>query len=218
MDKTNTETKFYYFTIKISDKAICHAAGYEKFIKKQIESGNKIPARVVKKFLSFFSLYDREEIETNLRNEILNKRLKTILDSLDKKHYYFKGTRELKKNEDAISFIQINQKITGNKIEYSLKTMLGYILEFIMSNENSGNKKWTKDEYIGNAYLELCNYRNLIMNKRHQKFLNEYKLHVLSAHITLVTYGRKITTAENPTNEVLFHSVRNAINKIKSPE
>ena len=212
-DKNNSE----YITFRIDNSIFCDAVAYERFLKNHIKNGNKIPARVLKKYFSFFKLDDRNEIEDKIRKENIEIISSKILKALSKKDYYFQGKNTSQNSDKIIHDIPENNIPLGDKLGYSLDSMLKWVISFILNNSNN-KKKWQKDDYIAHSYKKLIEYHCNILNKQHQRFISEYKLYVLSAHITVNTYGSKITNKGSPTNEDLYHSVRNAISKIKNPD
>ncbi|MCX6180710.1 MAG: hypothetical protein NT150_02115 [Bacteroidetes bacterium] len=55
---------------------VCALDSYNKFIEKHIEQGNKIPARVLKRFFSMFKfkIYNKYEIDADLQKEKILQR------------------------------------------------------------------------------------------------------------------------------------------------
>jgi len=172
---------------------------YLKWIDKNVELGNKIPARVIKKLISFFKT--EKEIE-KAKNDLIRKIITNTLKRFPK--YNFES-EEVKLNK-PFNFSN-PQPIIHNP--YSLSHMLQSVLEKAIDN-NGKDIYNDKTEFIGKTYLLMSEYQE----KRHvpEKELKDYKKHVLSAFLA-IQIGYVVVKKEKPSNHDLFANSRHAVGK-----
>ncbi len=192
-------------------------SAYMFFIHKLMEKGEKIPARVLKKYFSFFSMSGEEKAAQ--QEWRIKETYKTILPTLIKTKYSFSGSKLFKGDPvftpppliDEIENSERELQREPTKIPFSLENLLLRVIEksiTIIENDKIADR----DEIIRIIYSQIVVYKRLNLNQTHKVFLTPYKMGVITATITSAlgyTLGKKKAT----TNHELFQSVRHAIEK-----
>src|ERR1035437_4399968 len=97
-----------------------HIKKYRKWIQKHVDKGDKIPARVIKKFISFFKT---EEQLIKVKVKIINQIIRNTLERFKKYNYNF---QKEKSKSRVVNFMDDN--LMENLSEYSLEKMLESVL------------------------------------------------------------------------------------------
>ncbi len=180
---------------------------YSKFIDKHLKLGNKIPARVLIKFGSFFTnpnLAIKKESENKIQE------IKTLVYNKfsAQKEYGFN-----KKLEPINLFIFENKKVDfkgkPNKVNCNFIELLNYV--FRKGVELKFKKTTSKDGFIKFIYSEINNYFSQFKGDTLKLF--SYRQRCIIAGYTAICFGYSLTNTAPVTNEVIFQSTRHAINK-----
>ena len=185
---------------------------YLCYIDKWVQKGQKIPARVIKKLMTFV------EFEEDYKKEFVKAE---ILDKIDNIFYpYFLKSNydfSVKKDEAAEDFYMIDENITTKVVEYNLKGMLVYILEHIY-DEYDLNKKFKIKAGIYLLNLFTIKFQ-IILSKivKCEVELSKYQKYVITAYIVL-HFGFGLSEKEEMTNQDLYQSVRAVLDKVKKKD
>ena len=228
MSDVNTKRKTSIIPLEIYDDKIWVAWVYWEFIQKHVKLRNKIPARVLKTFSSF---YKTDSDRKNEKNKLANNLIENCIDRFKKDNYDFKGysyitpEKELPKNifsdKRETKNHRKNKPHTKYKVEYSffdilhnvICSLIEYLYKLDLDDEDEVNKNLEKDDCIRYLYRKMVEYRAKL-NKQNKKIFTLYKIGVLSAYITML-FGFSVTSEKCPSNSLLFQSSRNAILQLK---
>jgi len=159
-------------TIEFYESDIDKVIGYYCFFEKQLELGNKIPARVIKKFLTFIKSDSIKEIER-----------KSFVNSLSEKVYSRFNTKEY-------SFLKDKKALLGS---------VEMLFEEIIKRQTS-RELVTKDECVQFAYDYLIRIRDFSIRKRINTITN-YKITVISAYVAIIA-GYKLAEKSSTNYEL----------------
>lgn len=168
--------------------------GYGKFIQKHVVKGNKIPARVLLKFFSFFKnpVLAEKELLKKMKPDIISLINDRFLELYDFKY---------KKLVDKGTAFEV-------EVKSNFSDMINYVLDAIIDEDNQYESKWKKEQYIDYLFKIFSRYRS----KKYipKKILTDYKMGAISAFITWKMFGFKVAYKKDPTNDDLFQSSRHA--------
>lgn len=193
--------------IEYDDKDFCTIWMYKKFITKNLSEGNKIPARVLGKFFSLFTIEEnRIKQEFKMRSDIIKKQTFKRY-SKDKEYAFFIPM------PDAIQFIGKSKKERG----CSLSDMLENVFEQIERNITETYEKGSFINFINSAINEYFTFYKI--NK--VKYLGIYKTNAITGFIVF-KFGFHLSKEiseyrdTNPSNELLHQAIKYQTSKKKS--
>lgn len=168
---------------------------YEDFLRTYLARGDRIPARIIKNFISLFAFeQDERKKEQKQRFELISNLILQRFGS-DKD---YKFTYSKRKTKYVASF--------DNMIGIACNNM-----------DNSYMKLWDKTEHKDrknviayNFYKALDQYRCDCLNKKSN--MTNYKLYVITAFM-MNQLGFRFTNNSNPTNSQLFKGIRYTLDK-----
>lgn len=173
--------KIIKFQLEFYEDQRYELMAYHHFIQQQVNKGNKIPARIIKKYLSFFTMpiYHKEYDWKKKEGIIIRAVMVRFISS--------KCVFDLNKNGNNYCFPKMiiyavektARVIKLNKTAFTKDDIVKYIHKFII-------------EYLGNSYK-----------------IRPYHLGYIVAFIA-IQFGFKLTTRKL-TNDSLFGSVRNTL-------
>jgi hypothetical protein len=169
---------------------------YQQFFQNYLVAGNKIPARVLIKFLSHFTLPEKE-MEKIREEQFKNVAIATINRFKSDKEYYFTYTNQ--KTKSVVSF------------ENMITTATSLINDsYSKFSEATPNEK-KKGELAYKIYASFCSYRNYHLNIKHQRNLTDYKLYVIVCFI-MNNIGYRLAK-QTANNYQLFQGIRYTLDK-----
>lgn len=193
--------------IEIDEKDLYAIRVYEEFINKHVELKNKIPARVIKKFFSFFG---KKTNQNYVINQLKQKEINVFVLDI--------------KKQVLERFIH-NDEYNFSVYKYSLQLMLDEIFnsisESLLSLWDKIDRSKKKEVLIFFVYMAINNYFELCDSDLKISF-GKYKKIALTGFI-IYKFGfhlsQKITPnalkGKNPTNEQFYESIKYYIKKIK---
>lgn len=195
---------------------------YEKFLKKNIAAGNKIPARVLKKFLAIIRVKkDREQEQVNI--VVDNARTPVISRFSRDPDYQFtcKGNPEFDWPFDFNDNTGSPRKPKSKKVQYTFEGLMQRVFSGLRSrllsfkNAENASEKEALIEYV---YGEIVHYCSLPDRDPYTHYMKG----VLTSYIVLqfnFYLSDKLRVAhakgEEPTNHELFAAVKYYIKKIQ---
>ena len=192
--------------VGLFEDTVCDAWAYQRFIEKHIRQGNKIPARVLKKFLTYIDFGEQGLLQ---REWSISQIAKNVGERFTNTDYEFDGTHIAFSVQDDLG--NIEQEIT---MPYSLKIMIENICKEIFELFDERNNHLTKDECLATIHEKIESYKDGYLSDEHKQKFTSYKMYVLASYIT-IQFSFKLTEKKDPTNEELYHCARNAITKQK---
>lgn len=184
------------------------AAAYNLFIDKHLKKGTKIPARVLKKYFSFFN--SSEQLKESLREARADEITQIAFEKFNNKHFVFSGFKKV----PMFQIVKTAPRKT-QKLPYSLENLLRDVtLKSLAIIDDNAIKE--KDNVIGVIYMQIVRYKSERLNDKHQQFLKTYKMGAIAAFITN-QLGYSVISKKNATAAELYQAARNAISKIKKP-
>ncbi len=165
-DSDKGEIKIVFYNKDVAD-----IIGYSNRIKKMIERGDKVPARVLKKLLSFFEkpLID-ESTAHKLLLEDKDKQVRAKL--FPKYNFNIKLNRGVLKTMDIADIVRFHE-VSGTKVEISLSDFLTRFFATIESQKHLEAITSDKDKFVKTAYTFLYQYLKPVPAKRQPKFYNQ---------------------------------------------
>lgn len=192
--------------LEYDEKDFCTLWMYKKFLTKHLKCGDKIPARVLNKFFSMFTIEEnRVKEEFKNRSEIIKQ--KTLNRYLtDKKYTFFIPM------PDAIQFFGKENTERG----CSLSDMVESVFEQIEKNLLETNYKETFVNLVNSAIDEYFTFYQI--DKK--KYLSTYKSNAITGFIAF-NFGFHLSkeTSEYketyPSNELLHQAIKYHTSKNK---
>lgn len=196
---------------------------YEQFIRKNIEAGNKIPARVLKKFLSLIRVKrDREQSEINVLVERAKQPVIHRFSNDPDYKFSCKGKPEYNWNWlDDLEGDSPTKKKRAKKVEYTFDSLMTRVFSGLrtrlasIKSSDAGSDKEALIEYV---YGEISHYCSLPDINPY----TAYKQAVLTSYIVFqfeyyLSDKLKVafTQKREPANHDLYEAVKYYINKIK---
>lgn len=160
------EIKIVFYKRDIAD-----IIGYSNRIKKMVERGDKVPARVLKKMISFFEkpLID----ERTAHKLLLEDKEKQVRAKLFPKYdFNIKLKRGVLKTKDVVDIVRFHE-VSGTNVEISLSDFLTRFFATIDSKEHLEAITTDKDKFVKTAYTFLYQYLKPVPDKRQPKFYNQ---------------------------------------------
>lgn len=211
-------------------------SAYESFLNKHIELGNRIPARVLKKYFSFFIT---ESEKRKHREKNIQLFFDKITDRFASKDYFFKGenyiyvkrTNFLSDGDFEDIFDSLDEKTSKAKksalkkqqkrgrprkkelVKYSSQEMFGIILQKLTLYIHKPDR-WNKDRVIQFAWQEMKNYEEKYLNRADKIRFTVYKKRTLASFIATL-FDFAVTSKKNPSNSDLEIAARHAIKKLQ---
>lgn len=186
---------------------------YQHFLIKHVKRGDKIPAKVIDKFFSFFTV-EKDRLNQELKSQIKTIKVKTINKFVNDKEYNF--------SEKLPSRLQLNNLFNpqDNSITESvcsLHKLIGHLFNAIILKEFDRTDKGTFIRFI---YDQIDSYFNLFKCDGLAIF-GKYKRYVLTGFI-IHKFGFQLSKdikelqREEPTNQMLREAVRYPIENPKN--
>ncbi len=213
----------------------CALWRYQIFFEKNLEKGNKIPARVIKNLFGILK-FTEEEQKKQLKQQFETIKQATLDRFLNDNDYCFNYTKEIKK-EDAVQTTTLFEKLKEiteesskkaykpnkpKKLQalmykevYSLEDMIDTTLKSLRNDidtvwHNVKQEK-RKETFCKDVYLSLNEYKKYL-NKESQKLMTKYKLYVMTGFIAKL-YGIPVGSEKNPTNSQIYQGIRHTLEK-----
>lgn len=192
--------------LEYDEKYFCAIWGYKKFLTKHLKNGDKIPARVLNKFFSLFTIEEnRIKEEFKKRSDIIKQ--KTLERYLKDKEYLFFAPMP-----DAIQFLSKKKSERG----CSLSDMIESVFDQIEKNFFISNTKETFVKLVNSA---INGYFTFYQIKK-EKYLSTYKSNAITGFIVF-KFGFHLSkeTSEykeiDPSNELLHQAIKYHTSKNK---
>lgn len=202
-------------TIKYDAENALKIFRYIQFIRKKINTGQKIPARVIKKFMK---LFDGNDFDSN--KDLVDLCVQKTVDRFKNTEYFFEHiVAGQGKSIDLFDNTYIHpvtgkSKLTKNGDDFGFKTMVTFaITKVIQGNISNPKKVNNRDEYIRIAGKCMIDHRKEFLNKN---TISDYGIGAIATYIsTLLGWS---TPKKEPTVSELFQTSRNALNPILKKE
>ncbi len=176
---------------------------YEQFIRKCAKEGKSVPARVIKKFLSFFRAGINQEYDSlSYQKKQLDGLLLQIKNNLCKRF-------ECNKEYNFLFFKAMVDVVFENLSEHL----------FVLWNNTDYNKR--KEIVIQAVYNNINDYFTEGIGVKYDESFGKYKRCVLCAYIVFglgFHLSQKITpkqlNGQEPSNQLLYESIKYYIGRI----
>ncbi|TND09827.1 MAG: hypothetical protein FD123_951 [Bacteroidetes bacterium] len=194
--------------LEIDARDLCNVLAYEYFLKKHIAAGDKIPARVLKKFISFFRITEDE------RRKGIEKQINILKNRIIERfgadaEYTFERPKAKKRKGNDIVF-----EIPASSFKDVVNSAVSSLVSTLMENHN----KYRNTDERKFLFESIFNSINSVMKgapKPAQKKISRYKKIVLASFMTS-EIGYRFTTKKNPTNQDYFQGAKYIANKMKN--
>lgn len=200
-------------TIRIYEDSRTKILPYYFFIERHIKNGDKIPARVLKEFLSFIQFDNSHVVNEKRASELLDLCVSRFEDDED---YKIEGYTIKQSYEPPLHLSDAEPKNLKGKAyrqHYNLQTLFEEVINSTFKITREQNE--TKENVVPVVYSLIVRYRDLMLNAAHRKFITDYKCRAMTGYLASIIVGR-ITHMQPISNEVLQDSVRYYIKKHKN--
>lgn len=199
--KSNKKAITFYF----KEDDVCNLFAYQTFLQKHIGQGNKIPARVLKKFFSYFEP-EHEKIKKEIEERTGEIKQSTINKFCNDSEYNFSVQ------------LPMNVLFNSNNVtkECCIKDLIESAFVYVESNII---KVTEKNEFISIIYKSINDYFNYFTGDT-EKIFSTYKRTVLTGYVVHKLgfhLSKEIVQLEGkePPNQLLYQSVKYYIDKLK---
>lgn len=196
--------------LEFDDKDFCTIWGYQKFLTKHLKAGDKIPARVLNKFFSMFT------VEENRLKQELKKRSEKVKKLTVERYTKDKDYIFSKKLPFSIQIRFGNKKYPETKSICCLSDMLNRIFTDI---ENNMIQTYQKESLITLVNDSITDYFSLFKGNTKNLF-SKYKRDAIIGFI-VYKFGfhpskeTKDYEDQDPPNQVLHQAVKYHTSKNK---
>jgi hypothetical protein len=218
-----TKKKTLKIELEYDEDQACALWRFEIFFEKNLEKGNKIPARAIKKLFTIIR-FTKEERKKQIEQQFDIIQQETIKRFSTDKNYKFEYTAT--EEEFDITKMEFpgqskpskktkKYKPRKYKVTYSLQSMLHQTFTSLKKNfediwlENAMEKR--KETFCKEVYLSLNGYRRQL-DKRHKKFISKYKLYTITGYVAQL-YQIPICTKKDPSNHQIYQGIRHTLEK-----
>lgn len=213
MEKKHPKQKL---VLEYDYESICGIWKFEKFFKKHLEAGDKIPARAL---IKFFSLFKKEEdvIKNEVKKRCDDIKEKTYRRFSNDKDYNFEIELALNMNFPDFWLEGMQESKEEKKGKCNLKEMLDSVFDSITENflEISVDKK----RFILAIYDNIEYYFQMFKGDT-QSVLSQYGRKAITGY-TAYSFGFHLSkeirdlNGTEPNNELLVQGVKYYTDKIK---
>lgn len=201
-----SERKIIPAPFEIYEDELQKVLGYFVFMRKVTTRGEKVPPRVMKKFLDSF------KFAGNYEPQLIRIKANDLTDSLfpffEKSNYNF--SVKVKKLPRAWVGKTPPRKI----VEYNLKGLLIVVSNQVFDKKNNAILK-DRDKCLQFVYSAIKKYVDDDLEGRIK--LSEYRKTVIAARFaSKLNFG--LTSKKNPSNHDLFQVAHHVINKLKKEQ
>ena len=199
-EKTKEKIVWEYY-----EDDVCDMWGYEKFIKRHIQLGNKIPARVLKKYFAFF---EKPVLDNQLiKEKIVNTARESVLKSIEKyrQNFSFIAPKTKRKGRLKSIPIEIPENMSLNfpppiphpftfvpdvlpGTEFSSTLFVNSFYDSLIKEKDLVEIIEDKIKFMNVAIRRLYNYVNAVTERPKNGFPSEYKMTIIVGLI-LVSFG-----------------------------
>lgn len=205
MAKENTR-KVIPVTIRLYADKQKQESQYREIIERLLVEGKDVPASVLRKFLSFYQ-FEKKSNEYPIK---VSKLVALCMERFgDDAEYNIDGYK-----------LSTSKEITEGSTEkqhYNLWKLLNITIFHLYTEIGDDATKEIRENIVPLTYSVITAYRSRYLNKKHQKFLSDYKCAVLTAYIVSVIVG-KVSNKKNPTNHDLQDAIKYHIANLKKAQ
>lgn len=196
--------------LEYDQKDFCTLYEYQKFLIKHINLGDKIPARVLKKFCSMLTV-EQSRIKQEFKKRADAVKEKTLERYLKDKEYIFN-----KKLPDAIQFSFGNNAVKTKSV-CCLPDMLNSLFTKVDSNMMKSAEKDSLIDFLNTSITEYFNS----FEGNTDKLFNKYKRDAVIGYIVYkfgfqLSKDTKDYEDQDPPNSLLYKAIAYHTTKKKS--